>query len=120
MLSPAEEEKHLMPASCRTSAPRGIYNMGQTCYMSVIVQAMTHNPLMRNHLLGRLHLTENCETTCKDSRLTCAFTKTLTEMLMTDEIVAFSPANLLFVSWVDSLALGLVRALSSLPGRAPN
>lgn len=48
-------EKALLPAYQATSALRGFYNMGSTCFMSVIFQALLHNPLVRNFYLAGGH-----------------------------------------------------------------
>jgi ubiquitin carboxyl-terminal hydrolase 22/27/51 len=44
---------------------RGIQNLGNTCYMSSILQSFIHNPLVRNHYLADTHQTSTC------TRATC-------------------------------------------------
>lgn len=34
---------------------RGILNLGQTCFLSVVLQTFLHNPLLRNHFLADKH-----------------------------------------------------------------
>ncbi|VDN45599.1 unnamed protein product [Dibothriocephalus latus] len=40
-------------------ATRGLVNMGNTCFLNVVVQALTHTPLLRDFLLADLHRCEN-------------------------------------------------------------
>lgn len=47
--------KATIPTFPATSALRGFYNMGATCFMSVIFQSLLHNPLVRNFYLGGGH-----------------------------------------------------------------
>jgi ubiquitin carboxyl-terminal hydrolase 22/27/51 len=39
---------------------RGIHNLGQTCFLSVILQVLVHNPLLRNFFLADLHNQQRC------------------------------------------------------------
>lgn len=47
--------KASVPTFQATSALRGFYNMGATCFMSVIFQSLIHNPLVRNFYLSGGH-----------------------------------------------------------------
>lgn len=40
---------------------RGIVNLGNTCYMSVIVQSLVHAPVFRDYLLSSKHKCDRCE-----------------------------------------------------------
>ena len=39
---------------------RGIHNLGNTCYLSVILQHFVHNPLLRNFFLSDMHNKSRC------------------------------------------------------------
>ena len=39
---------------------RGMYNLGNTCYVSVVLQSLLHNPLLRNYFLADCHNRERC------------------------------------------------------------
>eukprot|EP00040_Diaphanoeca_grandis_P026009 m.144943 g.144943 ORF g.144943 m.144943 type:complete len:616 (+) comp30403_c0_seq1:309-2156(+) len=54
-------EKHFETSGLVSSALaaglglRGLCNLGNTCYTSCIIQALVHNPLLRNFFLGGMH-----------------------------------------------------------------
>lgn len=52
---------------------RGILNLGQTCFLSVVLQTFLHNPLLRNHFLADRHNRYICAETsaASDSKKDC-------------------------------------------------
>ncbi len=66
--------------TCRV--PRGLRNMGATCYMNVIIQAFLHNPLLRNYFLSDRHNPSLCTggSTC----LACEMDKIFVEFYSSD------------------------------------
>ncbi|RTG85296.1 ubiquitin carboxyl-terminal hydrolase 22/27/51 [Schistosoma bovis] len=38
-----------------SGAMRGLINMGNTCFLNVVIQALTHTPVLRDYLLADLH-----------------------------------------------------------------
>ncbi|KAA6409092.1 MAG: ubiquitin carboxyl-terminal hydrolase 2 [Lasallia pustulata] len=94
---PSFLQANLSMPSCLAGAPRGVYNLGQSCYMSVILQAMIHNPLMRNYFLaGRHNSTECTRSPC----LACALNDSFSDILTTDKIEGHGPVSLLHKSWL--------------------
>jgi ubiquitin carboxyl-terminal hydrolase 22/27/51 len=96
-----EEDKFVLPhsnaLSCQAGAPRGIYNLGNTCYLSVILQAMIHNPLMRNYFLSSRHDTADCK---MENCIACALTNSFTDILATEKIDGHGPVEMLYKSWL--------------------
>nr|CDI51855.1 related to UBP8-Ubiquitin-specific protease component of the SAGA complex [Melanopsichium pennsylvanicum 4] len=66
--------------TCRT--PRGLRNMGATCFMNVIIQAFLHNSLLRNYFLSDRHNPSLCNggRTC----LACELDKMFAEFYSAD------------------------------------
>lgn len=95
-----DEDKFVLPnanmLSCQAGAPRGIFNLGQTCYMSVILQAMIHNPLMRNFFLASRHDGAECSI---ENCIACALTASFSDILATEKIDGHGPVELLYKSW---------------------
>jgi len=42
---------------------RGLLNLGQTCFLNVVLQSFIHNPLLRNYFLGDRHNSRLCKHT---------------------------------------------------------
>ena len=70
--------------------------MGQTCYLSVILQAMIHNPMMRNYFLSSRHDSVECEI---DNCVVCALTISFSDILATEKMDGHGPVDLLYRSW---------------------
>jgi len=82
--------------SCIAGEPRGLYNLGQTCYMSVIIQAMVHNPIVRNYFMSGEHETTDCPI---ENCVSCALTASFIDILAREKLDGHGPIDMLWKSW---------------------
>lgn len=68
---------------------RGLCNLGNTCYTSCIIQALIHNPLLRNYFLGGMH----------KKSMKC---KTLSREKAPDMAKSFKPGDKIEARWKSS------------------
>ena len=85
-------------APCRASGIRGIYNMGATCYMNVILQCFVHNPLLRNFYLGDGHQSGEC--TYKNC-MSCAMDDMFQDFYAQDNTTGYSASHILASFWLS-------------------
>ena len=89
-------ELHTTFAPCRATGLRGFLNMGSTCFMSVILQILIHNPLVRNFYLSDGHKRRECnQTNC----MSCDMDDVFSEFFTSDKQDGYGPINLLMTSW---------------------
>jgi hypothetical protein len=71
--------------------------MGQTCFMSVILQTLVHNPFIRNFYLSEGHKTVDCE---REACVSCALDEMFVEFHSTEKTEGFGAVNMLMGSWL--------------------
>jgi ubiquitin carboxyl-terminal hydrolase 22/27/51 len=50
---------------CGPEGVRGLFNLGETCYMNAILQMMVHNQLLSSYFLGNGHPAHTCSVAAK-------------------------------------------------------
>ncbi|KAJ3920258.1 hypothetical protein F5877DRAFT_38495 [Lentinula edodes] len=78
---------------------RGLLNLGQTCYLNVILQCFVHNPLLRNHFLGDRHNHKLCK--IQD----CACCEMDKLFMYSEDTTPFGPVSFLATTWRKSTEL---------------
>lgn len=81
------------------SEPKGLYNLGQSCYLSVILQAIAHNPHVTDYFLENEHKPKHC---AEESCVACALNESLKQLLITEDKEGHAPVGLLHTSWLNS------------------
>ncbi|OJA12768.1 hypothetical protein AZE42_07914 [Rhizopogon vesiculosus] len=74
---------------------RGLLNLGQTCFLNVILQSFIHNPLLRNYFLSDRHNSR----LCKHSDCTCCEMDNLFTEIYSPTNTPYGPTSFLATTW---------------------
>lgn len=102
---PTEEERQLLSTRTKkvcisaetTIGLRGLINLGSTCYMNCIVQALMHTPLLRDYFLTEHHYCKWVQGAC----LVCAVSKLFQEFYNGDK-APLALHDLLHLTWTQA------------------
>ncbi|KAI9876538.1 MAG: hypothetical protein M1823_007260, partial [Watsoniomyces obsoletus] len=105
---------------CGREGVRGLFNLGETCYMNAVLQMMVHNPLLASYFLGMGHPIHLCPISKEPEKkndsesedddgsedkadqkvcVACGMTEVFSDVTMADQPLPAHAVNLLFASW---------------------
>ncbi|KAL6239112.1 hypothetical protein BDW75DRAFT_199647 [Aspergillus navahoensis] len=87
---------------CAKQGVRGLFNLGQTCYLNVILQTLLHDPILSTYFLGNGHQPHDCAVA---DCIGCAVAEAFADFNSIDKPEGFAALNLLLASWRASPTL---------------
>ncbi|GAB7361227.1 hypothetical protein MBLNU230_g1289t1 [Neophaeotheca triangularis] len=102
-----KESKRLLatnstPSQCAATGLRGFYNMGQTCFMSVIMQSIIHNPIIRIFFLTEGHKSSDCD---REICIACTVDDIFTDFFGQEKHEGYGAVHLLQACWKNGGSL---------------
>eukprot|EP00834_Sanchytrium_tribonematis_P005048 NODE_283_length_10814_cov_0.705460.p1 type:complete len:500 gc:universal NODE_283_length_10814_cov_0.705460:1561-62(-) len=100
-------DKYSKPAAC--TGMRGILNLGNTCYLNVIVQTLIYNPIIQDYFLKGNHEFHSLDYSneeggelahLNDYCIACDLDELFKENLNPHALSPLCPTNLLYHSWI--------------------
>uniref|UniRef100_A0A1I7XA66 ubiquitinyl hydrolase 1 n=1 Tax=Heterorhabditis bacteriophora TaxID=37862 RepID=A0A1I7XA66_HETBA len=83
---------------CVDTDLRGLLNMGATCYMNSVLQALVHTPVLRDYFLSDQHSCQKKPGTC----LMCTMHDLMQDFHRGDSSEAVAPGDVLHIVWEQS------------------
>ncbi|KAL6736055.1 hypothetical protein Aduo_006445 [Ancylostoma duodenale] len=77
---------------------RGLLNMGSTCYMNSVLQALVHTPVLRDYFLSDQHSCQRSPGTC----LMCTMHQLMQDFHRGDSSDPVAPSDVLHIVWEQS------------------
>lgn len=105
---------------CGREGVRGLFNLGETCYMNAVLQMMVHNPLLASYFLGMGHPVHLCPISREPEKknesdseddvasedkpeqktcVACGMTEVFADATQAETSLPAHAVNLLFASW---------------------
>lgn len=78
-----------------TTGLRGFYNMGATCFISVILQSLIHNPFVRNFFLAGGHDRNMCPVGSSSECMSCFIDEMFCDFYASNSVQGYGVPNLL-------------------------
>jgi ubiquitin carboxyl-terminal hydrolase 22/27/51 len=75
----------LLRSLSSSTGRRGLLNLGQTCFLNVVLQCLAHNPLLRNYFLSDKHNHRQCKI---ENCTSCEMDKLFTEVVLFSFLVS--------------------------------